>query len=197
MYANQIDDFCLAAGHEIEDMSDSSLNQGIAKQIDDMYDTYISEKNSINSERNFELLGRALYWISEMESGSDLYNTLSEIIGMSDVEMHRLGFNSLSKYFDKDSFAQTIADHLIEMGTEKTQSGNYHFEFSDINQRFGVNLPDDKELLGKLIERLTSGENSLVVSDLNTDTDIDLNFYTLYCPNVPEEECSQVFTQSM
>ncbi len=196
MYTNQLDDFCLAVGHEIEDMSDSSLNTGIAKQIDSMYDTYISEKNAINSERNFELLGRTLCWIGEMESGSDLYNTLSEVIGMSDVEMHRIGFNSLSKYFNKDGFAQTIADYLIEEGTEMTLSGNYHFEFSEINSRFGINLPEDKELLDKIAEQLTSGENSLVVSDFNMDTDIDLNFYTLYCPNVTEE-CSQAFTQTM
>lgn len=197
MYANQIDDFCLAVGHEIEDMSYNSLNQGIAKQIDGMYKIYVEDKASSNAKRTHELLGRAIGWISEMESGCDLYNTLSEVIGMTDIEMHRLGFSSLSGHFDKDGFAQTIADYLIEEGTEMTLSGNYHFEFREINKRFGTNLPEDKEMLDKITEQLTSGENSLVVSDLNTDTDIDLNFYTLYCPNVSEEECTQAFTQSM
>ncbi|MBR6509677.1 MAG: hypothetical protein IKT38_03630 [Clostridia bacterium] len=197
MYANQIDDFCLAVGHEIEDMSDSSLNRGIVKQIDGMYESYVDTKVSLNVKRTEELLGRALCWIGEMESGSDLYNTLSEVIGMTDIEMHRLGFCSLSEHFDKNGFAQTIADYFIETGTELTQSGNYHFEFSEINERFGVNLPHDTELLGKLTEQLTSGENSLVVSDLNMDTDIDINFYTLYCPNVIEEDCSEGFIQSM
>lgn len=197
MYANQIDDFCLAVGHEIEDMSDSSLNQGIVKLIDGMYESYVDAKASLNGKRTEELLGRALCWIGEMESGSDLYNTLSEVIGMTDIEMHRLGFSSLSEHFDKNGFAQTVADYLIETGTELTQSGNYHFDFNDINERFGVNLPEDTELLGKLTEQLTSGENSLVVSDINMDTDIDLNFYTQYCPNVIDEDCSEAFTQTM
>ena len=197
LYANEIDSFCLAVGHEIEDLSDDSLNKGIKTQIDFLYDNYIENKAGLNAKRIHELLGRAVGWISEMESGCDLYNTLSEVIGMTDIEMHRLGFSSLSEFFNKDGFAQTIADYLIEEGTEMTLSGNYHFEFREINKKFGVNLPEDKELLDKLTEQLTCGENSLVVSYLNMDTDIDLNFYTLYCPNVPEEECSQAFTQSM
>lgn len=196
-YATQIDDFFLAEGYEIESLSEDALCQGIAKRVDEMFNLYSSAKETENVKRTKELLGRTVGWISEMESGRDLYNTLTEVIGMTDIEMHRLGFSSLSEYFNKDGFAQTIADYLIEEGTEQTLSGNYHFEFSEINRRFGVNLPEDKELLDKLTEQLTSGENSLVVSDLNTDTDIDLNFYTLYCPNVSEEECSQAFTQSM
>ena len=197
LYANQIDDFCLAVGHEIEDMSDSSLNKGIKTQIDCMYEDYIEDMADRNAKRIHNLLGRAVSWISEMESGSYLYNTLSEVIGMTDIEMHRLGFSSLSEFFDKDGFAQTIADYLIEEGTERTHSGNYRFKFSEINRKFGTSLPQDTEMLGKIAEQLTSGENSLVVSELNTDTDIDLTFYTLYCPNVSEEDCSQVFTQTM
>ena len=197
MYANEIDSFCLAVGHEIDDMSDSSLNKGIKTQIDFLYENYIENKAGLNAKRMNDLLGRAVSWISEMESGSELYNTLSEVIGMTDIEMHRLGFGSLSEFFDKDCFAQTIADYLVEEGTEMTLSGNYHFKFSDINRKFGTSLPQDKEMLDKIAEQLTSGEYSLVVSELNTDTDIDLTFYTLYCPNVPEEECSQAFTQSM
>ena len=197
MYANEIDSFCLAVGHEIEDMSDSSLNKGIKTQIDFLYENYIENKAGINAKRLNDLLGRTVEWISENESGSELYNTLSEVIGMTDIEMHRLGFSSLSEFFDNNGFAQTIADYLVEEGTEMTLSGNYHFKFSDINRKFGTSLPNDTEMLDKIAEQLTSGDYSLVVSELNTDTDIDLTFYTLYCPNVPEEECSQAFTQSM
>lgn len=197
MYANELDSFCLAVGHEIEDMSDSSLTKGIKTQIDFLYENYVENKACLNAKRLNDLLGRTVEWISEMESGSDLYNTLSEVIGMTDIEMHRLGFSSLSEFFDKDGFAQTIADYLVEEGTEMTLSGNYHFEFNDINRKFGTSLPNDTEMLDKIAEQLTSGDYSLVVSELNTDEDIDLTFYTLYCPNVPEDECSQAFTQSM
>lgn len=36
-YADQIDSFCLAVDHEIEDISENALNSGVRKYVDDMY----------------------------------------------------------------------------------------------------------------------------------------------------------------
>lgn len=183
--------------HNSKDTLEKYFNKRIIKFIDEKYADLVSECGYHHYSRKMELLGKTMCWIGENESGAELYNTFSQVIGFTDDEIREHGFTSLIQYFDKEKYAATIADYLIEEGTERTRSGNYHFEFSEINKRFGTNLPEDKEMLDKLIEQLTSGENSLVVSDLNIDTDIDLNFYTLYCPNVPNEECSQAFTQSM
>ena len=60
LYANQIDDFCLAVGHEIEDMSNISLNKGIKAQIDFMYENYVEDKAGRNVKRINDLLGRAV-----------------------------------------------------------------------------------------------------------------------------------------
>ena len=60
LYANEIDSFYLAVGHEIEDLSDDSLNKGIKTQIDFLYDNYIENKAGLNAKRIHELLGRAV-----------------------------------------------------------------------------------------------------------------------------------------
>ena len=198
LHENQIDDFFLAEGYKIKDMSDDALNVGIAKRVDDMYNLYTAEKKSIQAKRNKELIGRALEWIGETASGCELYNTFSEVLGFSDDEIRELGYISLVEYFDRDKYAKTIADYLIDEGTENTTSGNMHFSFDEINRRFGVSLPEDADMLENIAYSLMDGENSLVVSDVITDSDIDVMFYTMYCPNVaddmeyePDEELCQ------
>ena len=180
-----------------KDTLEQYFNERIVKFIDEKYADLVSESGYHQYSRKMELLGKTMCWIGETESGADLYNTFSHVIGFTDDEIRELGFTSLIQYFDKEKYAATIADYLVVNGTEETFSGNYHIEFSEINKRFGTNLPEDKEMLDKIAEQLTSGENSLVVSDLNMDTDIDINFYTLYCPNVIEEDCSEGFIQTM
>lgn len=43
--------------------------------------------------------------------------------------------------------AKEIAEYMVETGCKKTMSGNYHFEFEDINEKFGTSLPNDDSLL--------------------------------------------------
>lgn len=137
--------------------------------------------------RKAELLGNAMSWISENHSGAELYNTFSQVIGLADDEIAELGFTSLTEFFDRDRYAKTIADYLIDEGTENTTSGNLHFSFDEINRKFGVSLPQDADMLDKIAYNLMDGDNSLIVSDVITDSDIDIMFYTLFCPNAADE----------
>ena len=182
-YINLFDEFCLAEGYEIPDSSYSSLLAGIAKYVDGCYDTLVSAKWDMQSNRAYELLGRAMCWVGENESGSELYNTFSEVFGMKDEEIRDMGFTSLVTYFDRDRYAQTIANYLIDEGTRDTVSGNLHIPFSEINEHFAVSLPSDNELLEKIKDQLGSSE---IVSDLHTDEDFDLMFFTVFCPNHEE-----------
>ena len=182
-YVNMFDEFCLAEGHEISDSSYSALLAGIAKYVDGCYDTLMSAKWDMQSSRTYELLGRAMCWAGENESGSELYNTFSEFFGMTDEEIRDMGFTSLVPYFDRDRYAETIANYLIDEGTRDTVSGNLHIPFSEINERFSISLPSDVELLEKINDNLM---NSEIVSDLNTDEDFDLMFFTVFCPNHEE-----------
>ena len=175
-----VDEFCLAVGHEIPDATESSKLAGIAKYVDRNYDSLIDAKWDMQGNRISELLGRALCWMGEMESGAELYHTFSEVFGMSDEEIRYMGFTSLVPFFDREQYAETIANYLIDEGTDDTLSGNIHIPFSEVNERFAVCLPSDRELLDAIAEHLC--HQSEIVSNFDTTEDFDLTFYTVFCP---------------
>ena len=57
-YANQLDDFCIAEGHEIKDCSCGELERGIARYVDDHYDDLVEEQQYYFAKRQSELIGR-------------------------------------------------------------------------------------------------------------------------------------------
>lgn len=181
-YAYELDAFCLAEGYEIADGSAESLWHGIVKYIDDTYERLQDKKAAAAGKRNSALLGRAVCWIGENESGRELYDVLSDGIGMTDDEIREIGFTSLVSYFDRKSYAQTIAEYLIETGTESTSSGNWIISFEEINQRYAVNLPSDKVLMENISRYLYDCSDS-VADFCITDEGVDLDFYYGQCPN--------------
>lgn len=166
-----------------DEAQDDNLLQGeIALRIDDCYDDIIEAQRCQAAQRQLELLGRMVCWLSEDQCSAELYNTLSEHIGMTDDEIRVVGFTSLVPFFDREAYAQTIAEHLIDEGTENTFSGNLHIPFSEINERFGVNLLTDKEMLELIRDELL--KHGDIISKLKIDDDFDMMFNTLYCPNM-------------
>lgn len=184
LYANRLDYFCLAAGREIPDMSDQALEDAICKYVDDNISSLKEGRADAVSNRNANLLGRAVCLIGELQSGEELYNTLTDQIGMSDDEIRMIGFKSLVPYFNRDYYAQTIAEYMTDEGSESTSSGNYHFPFGEINERFGTELPSDKEMLDKIV----SSFDPDIVADIDITEDFDLMFCLAYCPNAEEDE---------
>ena len=83
--------------------------------------------------------------------------------------------------------AKKIAAWLTNIGTQKTISGNYHFEFEEVNEQFGTNLPQDKSLLNAIEDSFDYN----IVADVCLDEDFDLLFWLAYCPN-HEEDCYEV-----
>lgn len=194
LHENMLDKFELVIGRDIEDMSKESLHCGIIQYVDEQYDRLEEAVSDAISNRNADLLGRFICHLGECERGEDLYLTLSQEIGITDDEIRKAGFISLAPYFDKESYAQTIAEYLIDYGTAKTYSGNYHFDYTEINERFGVSLPVDDELLDMIVNHLDTD----IVSNVIIGGDIDLMFYTKYCPNVEDEETElHGFTQQL
>ena len=178
---HMFDEFCLAVGYEIPDDTESSRLAGIAKYVDRNLASLTDVKCDMQGNRISELLGRALCWIGESESGEELYNTFSEVLGLTDEEIRYMGYTSLVPYFDKEQYAETIANYLIDEGTVDTVSGNLHIPFSEINEHFAVSLPSDRELLDAITEKLF--DYSEIVSDFDTTEEFDLMFYTVFCPN--------------
>lgn len=181
---NQLGDFCLAEGYEIKDCSYGELERGIAKYVDSQYDDLVEERQYHLAKRQTELLGRLVCWI-----GEELYHTLSKVIGMKDDEIRAVGFTSLVPYFDRETYAQTIAEYLIDEGTEDTHSGNLHIPFSEINKRYGVDLPTDKEMLDMICDALL--KHGDIISNLETVEDFNMMFYTMYCPYAESDEIAE------
>lgn len=143
---------------------------GVIKYVNEYYDTISERRDDDLSNRNATLLGRLVCWIGEFQSGEKLYDTLSSDIGLTDNEIRELGFRSLSPYFDREDYAQTIAEYMTDAGCAFTHSGNWHFDFSEINKAFGVSLPSDKEMLDAIVDAFDRN----VVSDIDTTEDFDL-----------------------
>lgn len=186
-YAHRLSGFCLAEGYEIPDLKEGSLCQGIVEYVDSTYKALKAGKERAIGKRQRDLLGRAVCWISGHGSGRETYGVLSEMIGMTDDGIRELGVLSLVPYFNREAYAQTIAEYLIETGMENTTSGNWNFAFEEINERYAVNLPDDQVLLEDISRHLS--DCSGAVADLCvTDEGVDLDFYYGLCPNY----CSQI-----
>ena len=192
-YADQLDSFCLAVGYDIPNASHESMEAGIRKYVDGLMFGLRESREMSKGRRVFEKLGRAVCLIGEFESDEELYDTLKDQIGMTDDEIREIGFTSLVPFFNKECYAQTIAEYLIDTGTENTGSGNYHIGFDEINKRFGVSLPGDKELLDSIVDNLDRD----IVSDIDTSEDFDLMFYLAYCPHAAQEDMDESLTQQM
>lgn len=156
-----------------------SVENQIQNTIDEFYDDIVRTQLCNEQSRYKELLGRAVTVLAEEQSPERLYETLKDNIGLSDDEIRKIGFTNLAPFFDRDGYAQTIAEFITDYGTAETMSGSYLIPFEEINKRFGVDLFHDEELLDKIMDSFDWD----VISSLDiTDGDFDLTFYTDYCP---------------
>lgn len=193
--ANRLDDFTLAEGYEIPKATEECLDRAIIGYVDNNYWRLDSIRNEVAEERKNNLIGRLIAWIGENQKGAQLYDTLSSYMGMTDDEIRQSGFLSLAPYFDKDCYAQSIAEYLIFVGTENTTTGNWHIPFSLVAKNYGVNLATDSEMLDKVCECLYS--NGDIVSEFAVGEDeFDMMFFTNYCPYARDDEEVEI-TQQM
>lgn len=185
-----IDNFLLAVGHEIADTSDEERDRGIRENVDDLWMCYKESAAKLTVKSKNDLIGRLVSWLGESEDGEDLYDTLHHI-GLTDEDIREIGFKSLVPYFDREAYAQTIADYLIDTGTENTTTGNWNIGFNDINQMYGINLPKDSEML----DAITNSLDRDILADLDlSDDSFDMVFYFNYCP---QAELMDSFEQQM
>lgn len=164
--------------------TDGDMDSKIRSVVDDYYDEITLNQSFNKAERSRELLGRMATCLRESTDDASLYQMLNELVGLTDDEIRSIGLTDLAPYFDKDGYAQTIAEFITDTGTSDTMSGNYIVPFEEIENRFGVDLSKDKEMLDKV----QNAFDSEVVSDVDViDNSFDMTFYTDYCPNYYEE----------
>ena len=84
---------------------------------------------------------------------------------------------------NKAVIARTLADYMTLYGISHTMSGNYHFDFEEINEIFATNLPEDKELMDLILDTVDRN----IVSDLDVTEDFDFMFYLGFCPYAQED----------
>lgn len=157
-----------------------SVEGQIQNTIDDFYDDLVRDQRCDEQARYQEMLGRAVTVIAEEQSEKELYQTLTDNIGLTDDEIRKIGFTKLAPYFDRDGYAQTIAEFITDNGTAETMTGNYVLPFSEINKLFGINLLLDEEMLNMIVDSFDSD----VISDVDTNSgEFDIMFNSDYCPN--------------
>ena len=106
---------------------------------------------------------------------------------MTDDEIRFCGFKSLVSYFNKDEYAQTIAEYMTKVGTENTTTGNWQFRFDEIGDKFGVDLSSNSDMVDKICKELYGNGETLSQIEVMGDT-LDLTFYLKYCPYADSDE---------
>ena len=75
------------------------------------------------------------------------------------------------------------AEYMVNEGRERTMTGNYHFEFDEIGDMFGVIVDD--EFKGNIGEYVAENYSDMV-AELSMEEDFDFMLYTGFCPNAEE-----------
>ena len=183
----RLDDFTLAEGYEIPDCSAAEIEKAISDYVDEHIIPMEYYRVDALADRRNHLIGRLVSWIGEEQQGRELYDTLSAYIGMTDEEIRACGFKSLVPYFNKDEYAQTIAEYMIKVGTENTTTGNWQFRFDEIGDKFGVDLSSNSDMVDKICKELYGNGETLSQIEVMGDT-FDLTFYLKYCPYADSDE---------
>ena len=88
--------------------------------------------------------------------------------------------------FEKASLIKSIAQDIFREGTTNTGSGTWLVYFEEIQEKYKVNLSEDKEMLDALAEELHDSFEEEIAEINILDDAIDLTFYLDFCPNAEE-----------
>lgn len=179
--ADLLETFSLAVGFDVPDLGTEQIEKAIRDHVD-KHNMFINlGRNEALAERRSILVGMLASRLGESLEPGELYDLLSENVGMTDEEIRACGYMSLAPFFNRPAYAQTIAEYMIHVGTENTTTGNWHFGFDSINERFGLDLKNDEEMVELIREELYKQGD--ILSDVDIyDDDFDLMFYLDYCP---------------
>ena len=186
-HADCLETFNVAVGFELTDISKENIERAIRNHIDEhaMYLDLI--RNEVQVERRNHLIGILACRLGVNLEDGELYDLLSENIGMTDDEIRLCGLQRLAPFFDREQYAYTIARYMVQYGTENTTTGNWHFGFDGISKLFGLHLQSDKEMVD-LIEQALWDQGEILSQIDIYDNDFDLMFYLDYCPFADRDE---------
>ena len=185
-----LETFPLAVGHELKDISTENVERAIRNHIDEHAMYLDLMRNEVSVERRNFLIGILACRLGVNLEDGELYDLLSENIGMTDDEIRLCGLQRLAPFFDRETYAYTIAKYMIQRGTESTTTGNWHFGFDDLSERFGIDLKNDSQMV-ELIEQALWDQGEILSQIDIFDDDFDLMFYLNYCPFSDRDELAE------
>jgi hypothetical protein len=185
-----LETFPLAVGHELKDISTENVERAIRNHIDEHAMYLDLMRNEVSVERRNFLIGILACRLGVNLEDGELYDLLSENIGMTDDEIRLCGLQRLAPFFDRETYAYTIAKYMIQRGTESTTTGNWHFGFDDLSERFGIDLKNDSQMV-ELIEQALWDQGEILSQIDIFDDDFDLMFYLNYCPFSDRDELEE------
>lgn len=172
----------MAVGYELQNDSDAEIKKKVIMYIDAHIDELRRLAMNFERARNHLILKRALSSYDNYECGKELYRLFRESFEMTDADIAEQGFVELVPYFNKETYAVTIARYMTDIGTEKTETGGYFFKFSEISRKFGLALPGDNMML----ERIKNAFNKSIVKYVDTSSGFYLTFNEEYCPHISD-----------
>lgn len=174
----EIDSFSVVVGDDIPSASDTLLYDFIRHHIDADLMNYLMERSDRMERILTDKLGLAACLLRENRTDEELYDTLRERIGLSDESIRAIGLTSLVPFFDRKEYANNIALWLMDEGTISNKPLDYRISFDTVNSRYGVQLPEDRELLDEIVRHL----NPDVVDEVKTDNGFQISFNEHACP---------------
>lgn len=158
----------------------------------------------MHEKRKEALLYKTLEYISNVESGSGLYDCLHNLVGMTNAEIGEAGYE-LQEYYQPEQAeqlaaaneryisleelerqARTAVEFIVMDGTANTSSGNWIMSFDELQRQIGLDL-NDKPFFRQLIGTMLCERPE--VADLHIGTDcLDVVYYLDYCPNCGPEQ---------
>lgn len=172
----------MAVGYELQNDSDAEIKKKVIMYIDAHIDELRRLAMNFERARNHLILKRALSFYDNYECGKELYRLFRDSFEMTDADIAEQGFVELVPYFNKETYAVTIAGYMTDIGTEKTETGGYFFKFSEISRKFGLALPGDNMML----ERIKNAFNKSIVKYVDTSSGFYLTFNEEYCPHISD-----------
>lgn len=99
---NRLTNFNMMKGYEFKEDTEESIESGIQSTIDEEYAFLDLAKKENAKERAAELFNNALDYLSELANGEELYNILTNSLGMTNEEIEEYGIDYLDEFYENE-----------------------------------------------------------------------------------------------
>lgn len=88
--------------------------------------------------------------------------------------------------FERLKLAKAIAHDIVHEGTSNTSSGNWMVYFEEIQEKYKIDLSEDKETLDAIVNELKNSYAEKIAEISVTHDGFDITYYLDFCPNAEE-----------